>query len=148
MKAKIKMLLPGFTGNMDDVVIYYNSKLNCYVTRRKVTPKKSVSTKRTSEIYKFAKRINLSQAWKDDCDAYIRAYNAYYRKQGRALVSWPSVWMKMMSAQLKASPELNITELTREEVLEQNLPCRSISAAIDAGFLANVKDSGRFTQLI
>ena len=64
MKAKIKMLLPGFTGNMDDVVIYYNSKLNCYVTRRKVTPRKSVSTKRTSDIYKFAKRINLSQAWK------------------------------------------------------------------------------------
>lgn len=148
MKAKIKMLLPGFTGNMDDVVIYYNSKLNCYVTRRKVTPKKSVSTKRTSEIYKFAKRINLSQAWKDDCDAYIRAYNAYYRKQGRALVSWPSVWMKMMSAQLKASPQLNISTLTREEVMEQNLPCRSISTAIDAGFLANVKDSDRFTQLI
>lgn len=28
MKAKLKVLLPGFNGNMDDVVIYYDAKLN------------------------------------------------------------------------------------------------------------------------
>jgi len=38
MKAKLKVLLPGFTGNMDDVVIYYNSKLGKYIARKKVKP--------------------------------------------------------------------------------------------------------------
>ncbi len=28
MKATVKFALPGFAGNMDDVVIYYDSKLN------------------------------------------------------------------------------------------------------------------------
>jgi len=35
MKAKVKLALPGFAGNMDDMVIYYNSKLNKLITKRK-----------------------------------------------------------------------------------------------------------------
>ena len=148
MKAKIKMMLPGFSGNMDDVVIYYNSKLNCYVTRRKVKPKKSVSTQKTKDIYKFARRIGLSQAWKDDCRDYIRAYNAFYRRKGLALSSWPSVWMKMMSAQLKENPHLDLSTLSREDVQQQNLACRNISAAIEAGYLDVVKDNEGYENMI
>lgn len=39
MKAKLKVMLPGFTGNMDDVVINYNAKLNRVIARKKVKPK-------------------------------------------------------------------------------------------------------------
>ena len=35
MKAYVKLMLPGFTGNMDDVVIYYNSHLNKYIAAGK-----------------------------------------------------------------------------------------------------------------
>lgn len=55
---------------------------------------------------------------------------------------------KIMSAQLKAAPQLKISSPTREEVLGQILSCRSISTAIEAGFLDSVRDNERFTQLI
>lgn len=38
--------------------------------------------------------------------------------------------------------------LTGEEAFEQDLPYRSIGSAINTGLLDDVKDSGRFTQLI
>ena len=44
MKAYVKLTLPGFTGNMDDVVRYYNSHLNNYIVRKKVVPKYTASS--------------------------------------------------------------------------------------------------------
>lgn len=102
----------------------------------------------TREAPEYLQCINLSQAWKHGCDAYVRVYNAFYCRQGRAMSSRSSAWMKMVSAQPKAAPKLNIFTLTREDLSEQNLPCRFINTAIDAGFLDDINDSGRFTQLI
>jgi len=144
MKATIKAMMPGFTGNMDDVVIYYNSRLNCMIARRKVMPKSSPSTAAATTLYAFARRIGLSQAWHDDCRLYISAYNSKYRRHHRAHTSWPSVWFKLMRAQMKARPDLNFETLTREDVISLQLPCRSITASIEAGYLDTVRDWTRF----
>jgi len=34
MKANVKIALPGYTGKMDDLVIYFNSQLNRLIARR------------------------------------------------------------------------------------------------------------------
>jgi len=148
MKATIKAMMPGFTGNMDDLVIYYNSRLNCMIARRKVMPKSSPSTAAATTLYAFARRIGLSQAWKDDCHLYILAYNSKYRRQNRAHSSWPSIWLKLMRAQMKDRPELDFNTLTREDVISLQLPCRSIVASIEAGYLDKVRDWTRFTANI
>ena len=138
MKAKLKALLPGFTGNMDDVVVYYNSKLNKMIVRRKVKPKRCVSTAHTTLIFALARRIGLSAAWHQDCQRYIDFYNAKNRKQGRALASWPAVWLKLMTAQTKARPDLDFAVLSRQELMQLDLPCLSIAGSVEAGFLEPV----------
>ena len=148
MKATVKLALPGFAGNMDDVVIYYNSKLNKVITRRKGTSNYVPDYSITKEIYAFARRINLSADYKKDCDKYINAYNSKNRRKGKAMSSWPSVWMKVMRAQKKLLPDLDLNTLTREQAIEANLGCISIAKAVEAEFLEKVPGHQKMTSLI
>jgi len=138
MKAKLKVLLPGFTGNMDDVVIYYNAKLNKFIARKKVRPKFTPDNSIVKEIHAFRRRIVVSEAYLDDCREYIRLFNQKFRRQGRALSTWPNVYMKVMRALKSHYPQLDFRILTREDIINQNLPCRAIAAAVEAGYLEKV----------
>ncbi len=138
MKAKLKIMLPGFTGNMDDVVIYYNSRLNKYIARRKVKPKFVPSNKDMKDIFALARRIRLSDGYKADCEQYIRLFNQKNRRHGRALSTWPNVFLKLMRAQKKACPELNYRTLKREEIVAWELPCNTVAASVRAGYLEPV----------
>jgi hypothetical protein len=138
MKAQMKIMLPGFAGNMDDVVIYYNSHLNKYIARRKVMPKFTPSNEIIKEIYAFARRIELSEAYKADCREYIKLYNRKNRRNGRAMSTWPNVYMKIMRALKAQYPQLDFATLTREEVIGCDLPCKTVAAAVKAGYLEKV----------
>jgi hypothetical protein len=138
LKAKLKVLLPGFTGNMDDVVIYYNSKLNKYIARRKVTPTFTPDHSLTQEMHAFRRRISVSEDYIDDCREYIKLFNRKFRRQGRAMSTWPNVYMKIMRALKKQYPEIDFGTLTREDVLERDLPCRTVASAVEAGYLEKV----------
>lgn len=138
MKAKLKVLLPGFTGNMDDVVIYYNAKLNKYIARKKVMPKFTPDNSIVREIHAFRRRIRITDAYIDDCREYIRLFNQRFRRQGRAMSTWPNVYMKMMRALNKQHPEIDFRALTRDDVLNMDLPCKTVAAAVRAGYLEQV----------
>ncbi len=138
MKAKVKLALPGYAGNMDDMVIYYNSTLNCLIARKKVIPKFTPNNQDLQDIFAFGRKIGLSDGFKADCKEYIKAYNRKFRRSNRALSSWPALWLKMMKAQLARLPELNLNTLSREDILAQDLPCKSLATAVKAGLLEKV----------
>jgi len=137
MKAKLKVLLPGFTGNMNDVVVY-NSKLNKYITRKKIMPKFTPDHSLTREMHAFRRRINVSEGYIDDCREFIRLFNQKFRRQGRAMSTWPNVYMKIIRTLKRQFPEIDFKTFTREDVLEYNLPCKTVAAAIEAGYLEKV----------
>jgi hypothetical protein len=56
--------------------------------------------------------------------------------------------MKVMRAQKKLLPELDLNTLTREQVIEANLGCISVAKAVEAGFLENVPGHQKLTNLI
>ncbi len=138
MKAKLKVLLPGFTGNMDDVVIYYNAKLNKYIARKKVKPKFTPDNSIVKEIHAFRRRVKVTEAYLNDCREYIRLFNQKFRRQGRAMSTWPNVYMKVMRTMQKNHPDIDFKTLTREQVLSLDLPCKTISDAVRAGYLEQV----------
>ena len=74
----------------------------------------------------------------DDCREYIRLFNQKFRRQGRALSTWPNVYMKIMRATKLKHPGINFKTLTREDVLAMNLPCKTVADAIREGFLEEV----------
>lgn len=138
MKAKLKVLLPGFTGTMDDVVIYYSSKLNKYIVRKKVKPKLTPDHSLTQEMHAFRRRIDVSEDYIDDCREYIKLFNRKFRRQGRAMSTWPNVYMKIMRALKKQYPDIDLKTISRDDVIERNLPCRTVAAAVEAGYLEKV----------
>ena len=148
MKAKLNVLLPGFTGNMDDVVVYYNSKLNKYIARKKVIPKFTPDNSIVKEIHAFRRRIAVSEGYIEDCREYIKLYNRKFRRQGRAMSTWPNVYMKIMRALKKQYPEIDFATLTREEVIERNLPCKTVAAAVEAGYLEKVQSCETLNMVI
>lgn len=89
-------------------------------------------------MHAFRRRINVSEGYIDDCREYIKLFNRKFRRQGRAMSTWPNVYMKIMRALKKQYPEIDFTALTRDEVIEQNLPCKTIAAAVEAGYLEKV----------
>ena len=123
---------------MDDVVVYYNSKLNKYIARKKVKPKFTPDHSLTQEMHAFRRRISVSDDYIEDCREYIRLFNQRFRRQGRAMSTWPNVYMKNMRALKSQYPELDFETLTREEVIERNLPCKTVAAAVEAGYLEKV----------
>ncbi|MDD2262078.1 MAG: hypothetical protein PHW20_07425 [Clostridia bacterium] len=138
MKAKLKVLLPGFTGNMNDVVVYYNSKLNKYITRKKVKPTFTPDNSLIQDMHVFRRRIIITEGYIDDCREYIRLFNQRFRRQGRAMSTWPNVYMKIMRALKKQYPDIDLKTISRDDVIERNLPCRTVAAAVEAGYLEKV----------
>lgn len=148
MKAQLDVLLSRFSGNMDEMVIYHNSKLQIYIARRKVKPKYTQSNEIVKDINSLRWRINLSEDYLDDCREYIRLFNQKFRRQGRAMSTWPNVYMKIMRTLNKQYPDLDFKTLTREEVIKQNLPCRTVAAAVEAGYLEKVPGCKRLCNIL
>jgi len=148
MKPKVKMNIPRLDGNEEKYVTYYNSHLDKYISRRKVIPKPTVSNAIMQEIFDFAKRIIISEEYKEDCRKYIQRYNREYHYQGKPMSTWPNVYLKVMREMLKEYPDLDIKKLTREEIIKKNLPCSSITSAIKAGYLDKVHDWQQLNALI
>ena len=148
MQPKVKMNIPQFDNKDGNYVIYYNSKLDKYISRRKVIPKPTVSNAIMQEIFDFAKRIGLSEEYKEDCRKYIHRYNREYHSQGKPMSTWPNVFLKIMRATLKDYPDLDLKKLSKEDIVKQILPCRSIASAIEAGYLKKVRDWRKLIALI
>jgi len=62
--------------------------------------------------------------------------------------TWPNVYLKVMREMLKDYPDLDLKKLTREEIIKKNLPCQSLTSAIQAGYLDKVRDWQKLTGLI
>lgn len=101
MKAKLKVLLPGFTGNMDDVVIYYNSKLGKYIARKKVKPTFTPDHSLTQEMHTFRRRISVSEDYIDDCRGCDYLFSQYGYNAGWA--TWKRCW-EYFDFEMKALP--------------------------------------------
>ena len=74
------------------------SHLNKYIALRKVKPKYTPSNDIIKDIFAFAKRIELSEDYLNDCREYIFQFNRKNRRQNRAMSTWPNVFMKVIQA--------------------------------------------------
>lgn len=138
MKARVKLMLPGFTGNMDDVVIYYNAHLNKYIARKKVKPKFTPSNQSVKDMFGFARRITLSEGYINDCREYVKLFNRKNRKRGQALSTWPNVFLKLMRGFVREHPEVDLQTLVRDVIAANGYPILTVAAAVDAGYLEPV----------
>jgi len=141
MKVLFKHLIAGYTGKMDDAVIYYNKFLNKVIIRKNPQMPIGEHHKRFKRISQNIYGLQPSQGYRDDL--YLYACNLRKIKSHRydGILVWNNLYSKIMFAMAKAMPgTVNLETITRAQIEAENLPCRTVRQAVEAGLITAVKD--------
>ena len=149
MKATRANLLGEFTGKLDGLIYYRRSFDGKLLVRRqwKFVDHPAHAGFASSQRKIFA--LQPSAEFIQDMKLYLLLYNQLPDCAIKPIQAWSNLYVKLMFALQKAMPDtVNLQTITRQQIEAQNLPCRSLCAAIEAGLLPQVSGYQRFTHLI
>lgn len=149
MKVKFKNMLQGYVGKADEMIYYQDRRTGKIYARRsfkfKKHPGQSPFRKAQKQIYALMPSAEFKYNLRD----YCLSYNDLPQNQEKPLFTWCHVYNKMMWAMQKAMPEqVDLKTITRAQITELNLPCRTLKDAIEFGLLPEVAGYKRFNSLI
>ena len=147
MKVTLKAGLKGYSGKFDDMIYYYHPRLGRTLMRHKpeqVKPTLMNDTYRS--VSKNLKALEISAAYKADFSTYLSKLRD--EQEDVHYISWYNLFIKMMWALQAADPEINLATLSRTQIEQDNLPCISVKAAVEAGLLQQVKGYKSLNALI
>ncbi|HOD17937.1 MAG TPA: hypothetical protein PLF50_01045 [Candidatus Cloacimonadota bacterium] len=148
MKVRLPKQGNSYIGKSENAVYYYHPRLQMCLARRYVVPKNEKNTERTKAIMANLKQIEPSDEYKRDFQDYWIAYNMQPEQSEKQALSWYNLYIKMMFAMQKKVPGVNLATLTREQIYAENLPCKTVYAAIEAGLLPPVPNYQRLKKPI
>ncbi len=135
----MKRNLAGYSGTADGAIYYYNPKTGQTLMRPYVYPKLNHNNERMAAIMANLKLIEPSNGYRQNLKDYILRYNDSKDYGHKPVSSWNNIWLKMMYALQKAMPEqVDLRTLTREQIYADDLPCKTVKAAIEAGLLPSM----------
>jgi len=147
MKALFKHLIQGFTGKADDLILYYDRRLNKVIIRKNVPVKITQRHHNFGAVTKNLRKLNLSAYYKEDFKVYTDLYCRLRINYDQPVSNWYNLFIKMM---YKMSQEMGIDlkTITRNQIETDNLPCRSIKQTVQAGLLPAVRNYERLDNLL
>jgi hypothetical protein len=149
MKVKFKNMLQGYVGKADDMIFYLNKRTGKLYARRSFTFKKHPAHSGFRTAQKQIYAIGPSDEYKYNLLDYCQGYNELPQNAEKPLTSWCHVYNKLMWAMQKALPEtVDLKTITREQITAQNLPCRTLKDAVEAGLLPMVDGYQRWDKQI
>jgi hypothetical protein len=148
MKVYFKNMLTGYSGKLDDAVMYYHEKADACILRSLPEFVPNERTEKMKNIMANLQAINPSEAYKQDFKDYLLLYNELKQKGMRKAVTWSNLYLKMLYNLQKTNPQVELLTLSRAQILAENLPCGTVKAAIEAGLLPEVVDYERFNNSI
>jgi hypothetical protein len=145
MKATRANLLGEFTGKLDELIYYRSRRTGKLYVRRGWKFKHHPAAPQFSSANKAIFALQPSEGYKDNMRDYLMQYNKSPEYEHKPLWAWTNVYSKLMFAMQKAFPgTVDLKTITRIQIGDQNLPCVTLKAAIDAGLLPKVKGYERF----
>jgi hypothetical protein len=137
MKVRFKNLIGGYTGTADDSVIYFNPGLNRYIVRSKPKHKSHSGNSKFSDVARSLKQLCPAEEYISDFKAYLKLYNRLPAHREAPLPVWNNLWVKMMWS-MHNIYGIELAGITRQQIMDNNLPCKSVKAAVEAGLLPKV----------
>ncbi len=149
MKVKFKHMLHGYTGKADDLIYYMDSRTGNIYARRSFKFKNHPG----QAPFRIAQRqiyaLQPSEDYKYNLLDYCQSYNELPAGREKPVFTWAQMYNKLMWALQKAMPgTVDLKTITREQINAQNLPCKSVKAAIEAGLLPEVEGYKRWDKSI
>ncbi|MDZ4183147.1 MAG: hypothetical protein U1B83_09740 [Candidatus Cloacimonadaceae bacterium] len=148
MKVKFKHLIMGYTGKCDGLVYYWSPRLNRTLVRRHTPQRITPQNNRFALVGKNLAALGISDAYKWDLRVYVDIYNNRAANRDRQFLNWYNAYTKLMFAQEKAAPGVDLSTITKADIYASDLPCKSVKTAIEAGFLPEVRDFASLDRLI
>ena len=159
MRVTFKNMLLAYVGKIDGLIYYYNPRLNRMVVRQYVKPRESAPNRRLAAIAKNLKALNLAEGFKNDMRVYTNMYNRMVGNNANLLPSWPSAFNKMIWKMVRSyalngalleddlyAARIDLATLTRTEIFANDLPCRNVKRAVEAGLMPAVVGYELLTQ--
>jgi hypothetical protein len=147
MKVSYKELVRTYRGKKDGIVYYYHPGLECYIAREYVKPKATENNRKTGAIMKNLKALNISEAYRSDLNYYLKLLRSHAKTEHYMRGNQWSMFLKLMWAMAKQRG-LDLETLTRDMIESDNLPCRSVKAAVEAGLLPRVNGYELMTSVM
>lgn len=148
MKTRFRQNMQGLTGKMDDLVYFYRRDLNQILARRFTRARRNPSAERCKLVMANLKNLYPSAGYRQNFKDYLLKYNNLPINKERQVPAWNNLWLKVLFGMVKVFPGIDLATLTKEQIISQYLPCRSLKAAIDWELLPAVKGFERYTELI
>jgi len=145
MKVKFKNLLMGYTGKADDSVIYFSPKRKRYIIRKAPIFHEGEHHREFAHIQKQIFGLHPSAEYRQDLREYLRLYNDLPGYKEQPILAWNLMYVKMLW-NMHYIMGVDLRSIDRELALE--LPCRSVSDAVEAGMLPRVRGYQAFSSLI
>ncbi len=149
MKVTFKNMVHGFTGTADEMIFYMSKRNGKIYARRKFKFKNHSGQPPFKQAQNQIYLIQPSQDFKYNLLDYILGYNDLPQNRLKQVFSWCHIYNKMMWAMQKAMPgQVDLKTITRQQIYDQNLPCKTLKAAIEFGLLPEVEGYQRWDSEI
>lgn len=145
MKVKLNFNQESYSGQLDDLVYYWDPRLKMMIARRK--PLRQVVS--PSQHHLGAISRNLSSLISNpDYKAELRIYLDLLEMNGLAegCTRWFGLYTRLMWKLAEKYPELDLEILSSEEA--GTYSCRSVKSAVEDGLLPAVEGYQRLDSLI
>lgn len=129
--------IKGMHGNKDGMIFY--TLPNCSVVIGRSMPTSFTEAENHDDYRKITRNISdlmPTQEFKNDFKVYTAMYKDLPTAK-KSISSWYNIFVKMLWAMQKEGL-VNLKTLTKAEIYSQNLPCKSVKTAVEAGYLPQV----------
>jgi len=145
MKAIFKNMVQAYSGKCDGLVYYYNRKFNRVVVRKYVKPKPTAQHSVFRSTCQNLKSLEISEAYKQDLKDYTCLYMRRNEKGRRNISNWYNLFIMLMWAMAKEL-SLDLLTITRADIENGNLPCRTVKQAVEADLIPSVNNYETLTH--
>jgi hypothetical protein len=139
MKVLFKNLIGGYTGKADNMILYYDRRLNKVIIRQAPKIKLTEKHEKFGSISKNLRKLNLSEGYKEDFKTYTDLYSRLRINYDHPVSNWYNLFLKLMYGMAKAK-SIDLRTITRAQIETENLPCISIKQAVEAELLPRVRN--------
>lgn len=136
MKVTYSFGVKGFRGNVEGMIFYIDRKSGATLGRRMFTFENHPHHPNFRSAQRQIYAIQPSEGYISNLKSYNIFYNSLPENHHKPMKTWTNLYTRLMFLMQKAIPEtVDLKTITREQIYEQNLPCKSVKDAIDSGLL-------------
>lgn len=146
MKVNYKQMISGYTGRGDGAIFVYDRRMNRYYMRNWPHRKIMEGNQEFSSKMANLSKLNPDAKYKEDLQMYLSLYNDLAEMECKPVRTWSNLFMKLMFGMAKSVPGIDLSTLTKAEIYDQSLPCKTVKDAIEAGLLPMVRSYQRFNN--